>query len=97
MYARTVTVDLNTDMWDEALEFGASVQDEIAAFPGLRSWVLVGSRETGKGTSFALFESKASFDAVNDDVNAILAEFATYFSSPPSETLGDVLAYVDNT
>jgi len=28
MYARTVTFDLNTDMWEEALAFGASVTDQ---------------------------------------------------------------------
>ena len=96
MYARTVTFDLNTDMWEEALAFGASVTDQIAGFPGLRSWVLVGNRETGKGTSFAVFENKQAFEAVNGEINEILAGFAVYFTSAPSEQLGDVLAHVNN-
>ena len=77
MYARTVTFDLNTDMWEEALAFGASVTYQIAGFPGLRSWVLVGNRETGKGTSFAVFENKQAFEAVNGEINEILAGFAS--------------------
>lgn len=97
MYARTVTVDLNTDMWDAMLAFGGSAEKQISAFPGLRSWTLVGNRETGKGTSFALFDSRAAFDAVNDRVNEILAEFRHYLASPPIEVLGEVLIHVDNT
>lgn len=97
MYARTVTVDMNTDLWQEMLACGASVEKEIAAFPGLRSWTLVGDRETGKGTSFAVFDSREAFDAVNHHVNQILAEFRQYLSAPPTELLGEVLVHVDNT
>jgi hypothetical protein len=96
MYARTVTFDIDKELWAEALAFGASVEEQIAAFPGLRSWTLVGNPDTGEGTSFAVFESKQHFDTVNDQVNQILAGFATYFASPPNEKLGDVLAHVHN-
>lgn len=94
MYARTVTVDLDVDRWEEILAFGASVKDQIAAFPGLTSWHLVANRTTGEGTSFAVFESQDAFDAVNSEVNAILADFGQFFTSPPRELLGDVLIAV---
>jgi len=94
MYARTVTVDLDPDRWEEVLAFGSSVKDQIAAFPGLTSWHLVANRATGEGTSFAVFESEDAFDAVNDEVNAILADFGQFFTSPPRELLGDVLIAV---
>ena len=94
MYARTVIVDLDPDRWDDALAFGLSVKNQIAAFPGLTSWHLVGNRSTGEGTSFAVFESEDAFRSVNDDVNAILADFGQFFTSPPRELLGDVLVAV---
>ena len=94
MYARTVTVKLDTDRWDEAMSFGSSIKDQIAAFPGLRSWHLVADRTTGDGTSFAVFEDEDAFRSVNDDVNAILADFGQFFVSPPKELLGEVLVSV---
>lgn len=94
MYARTVTVDLDPDRWVEALAFGLSVNDQIAAFPGLTSWHLVANRATGESTSFAVFESEDAFHAVNDEVNAILANFGRFVTSPPRELLGDVLIAV---
>lgn len=96
MYARTVTVDMSTDSWEDMLAFGAAAKEQIAAFPGLRSWTLVGDRETGEGTSFAVFDSREAFEAVNDQVNGILAELGQYLTSPPRETLGEVLVHVDN-
>lgn len=94
MYARTVTVNLDSDRWEEILAFGASVKDQIAAFPGLTSWHLVADPATGAGTSFAVFESKDAFDAVNDEINGILADFGRFFTTPPKELLGDVLIAV---
>lgn len=96
MFARTVTVDLNPEMWEEALDFGKSVKDQIAGFAGLKSWVLMANRETGQGTSFAVFESEDAFKAVNDQVNQILSDFGKFFAGPPNEILGDVLVQVEN-
>ena len=97
MYARTVTVDLDPEMWDEAVAFGNSIKDRIAAFPGLITWVLVANRDTGQGTSFSVFASEDAFREVNDDVNEILADFGRFFVAPPNELLGDVLVAVDNS
>ena len=96
MYARTVTIKLNPEMWNEALEFGDSVKERIAGFPGLKSWVLMANQGTGECTSFAVFESEHAFKAVNDQINQILSEFGRFFVSPPNEILGDVLVHVEN-
>ena len=42
------------------------------------------------------FDHKQAFDAVNGEINEILAGFAVSFASAPSEQLDDVLAHVDN-
>lgn len=96
MYARTVILQIDVDRWEEAMAFGSSIKDRIAAFPGLRAWTLTGDPETGVGTSFAVFDSREAFDAVNPQINEILSSFGEFFSGPPSETLGDVLISVDN-
>ena len=57
MYARTVTVEIKPEMWDEAMDFGDSIKDQVAGFPGLQSWVLMANRDTGRGTSFSVIES----------------------------------------
>jgi hypothetical protein len=96
MYARAVTVEINPEMWGEALEFGNAIKDEVASFPGLKSWVFMANRETGHGTSFAVFESEDTFRAANDQVNQILAEFRRFFVAAPNELLGDILVHVES-
>ncbi len=95
MYVRSVTLAINPEMWDEAVEFGNAIRDQVAAFPGLQSWVLMANRDTGQGTSFAVFESEDAFRAVNDQVNQIVSEFKRFFAAPPAEILGDVIVHVD--
>lgn len=95
MFARSVTLHLNTEMWDELGEFGKEISDRISGFPGLVSWVLVADPETGQGTSFSLFEDEQAFLAVNDRINEIVADFGRFFTGPPSEQLGEVVAQLD--
>jgi hypothetical protein len=97
MYARVVTYSLRIDAWDEALAALETVQEQIGAFPGLRSWVNMGNRDTGKGAAVAVFESKEALEAVTDQVNEILAGFGRFFSSPPSVDVGEVIVYIDNS
>lgn len=97
MYARVVTYNLNVDQWDEAIAALEPVMDQVGAFPGLKSWVNVGNRETGKGTAMAVFDSLESLEAVTDQVNQILAGFGAYFSAPPTVDIGEVVAYIDNS
>ena len=95
MYARSVTLHLNTEMWQELHQFGQEISDRISGLPGLISWVLVANSETGQGTSFSLFEDEKAFLAVNDKINEIVADFGGFFTEPPSEQLGHVVAQLD--
>ena len=95
MYARSVTLHLNTGMWDELGEFGNEIANRISGFPGLISWVLVANPETGEGTSFSLFEDEEAFLAVNDKINEIVSDFGRFFTGAPSELLGEVVARLD--
>lgn len=95
MKARVVTYALNPDMWDEALSTLDTIVGRIEAFPGLRSWVNVADRETGKGVAVAVFESGEALEAVTPQVNEMLAGFGQYMTSPPSIEIGDVIAHID--
>jgi hypothetical protein len=96
MYARVVNFNLNTDAWDEALAMVATIEEQIAAFAGLKSWVNMTNRETGKGVAVAVFDSRESLEAVTDQVTELLAGFGEFFSAPPSVDHGEVIAYIDN-
>ncbi len=97
MHARVVRYNLNVDQWDEAIAALEPVMDQVGAFPGLRSWVNVGNRETGQGTAMAVFDSLEALEAVTDQVNQILAGFGAYFSGPPTVDIGEVVAHIDNS
>ena len=96
MYARVVNFNLNTEAWDEALAMVATIEGQIGAFSGLRSWVNITNRESGKGVAFAVFDSQESMEAVTDQVNELLAGFGKFFTAPPSVDHGEVIAYIDN-
>lgn len=95
MYARSVTLQLDTGMWAELEEFGQEISRRISGFPGLISWYLVADRETGKGTSFSLFGDEEAFQAVNDEINEIVADFGRFFTAAPIELLGEVVARLE--
>ena len=97
MYARSVTLGLDPQRWDEVLEFSETIKERIAGFPGLVSWMLVGDPASGRAVSFSLFEDQAAFAAVNDAINAIVADFRRFFVASPDEVLGDVVAHLDSS
>jgi hypothetical protein len=96
MYARSVTLGLDPRRWDEVLEFSEAIKERIGGFPGLLSWMLVGDPTSGRAVSFSLFEDRAAFSAVNDDINAIVADFRRFFVASPGEVLGEVVAHLDS-
>jgi hypothetical protein len=96
MYARVVTFNLKPDSWDDALDALDAITERIGAFPGLKSWTNIGNRETGKGLTVAVYESKDAMEAVTSQVDEILSGFGQYFSAPPTIDVGDVLAHIDN-
>ncbi len=97
MYARVVTYTIRDGAWDEALAALGPLPDQIGAFPGLRSWVNIGNRDTSMGVAVAVFDSKESMEAVTDQVNEMLAGFGSLFAGPPDVAVGDVLAYIDKS
>ena len=97
MHARVVRYNLKVDQYDEAIAALEPMLDQIGAFPGLRSWVNVGNRETGQGTAMAVFDTLEALEAVTDQVNQILAGFGAYFSAPPTVDIGEVVAYIDKS
>ena len=97
MHARVVRYNLKVDQYDEAVAALEPMLDQIGAFPGLRSWVNVGNRETGQGTAMAVFDTLEALEAVTDEVNQILAGFGAYFSAPPTVDIGEVVAYIDKS
>ena len=97
MHARVVRYNLKVDQYDEAIAALEPMLDQIGAFPGLRSWVNVGNRETGQGTAMAVFDTPEALEAVTDQVNQILAGFGAYFSAPPTVDIGEVVAYIDKS
>jgi hypothetical protein len=96
MYARVVTFNLNTEAWDEALAMVATIEEQIGDFSGLKSWVNITNRESGKGIAVAVFDSQESMEAVTDQVNELLAGFGKFFTAPPNVDHGEVIAYIDN-
>lgn len=92
MFARSVTLHLDPELWPAIREFAAQVRDRLGGFPGLVSWALVADSETGNATSFSVFDDEAAFMAVNGQINEIVSEFSRFFTAPPKELLGEVLA-----
>lgn len=95
MYARSVTLGLDPERWDEVLEFAETIKQRIAGFPGLLTWMLVGDPSSGRAVSFSLFENRAAFVSVNEDINVIVADFRRFFVTPPDEVLGEIVANLD--
>lgn len=95
MFARIVSYNLNTETWDDALATLDTVKGQLETFPGLRFWVSVGDRDSGKGTAMAVYESKEALEAATDQVREILAGFSGFFTSPPTVDVGEVLAHIN--
>lgn len=96
MHARVVNYTLNPERWDEAVAALDTVVERLATFPGLRSWVNVANRETGKGTAIAAYETEETLAASAPQVQEILAGFGQYMTSAPSVETGDVVGHIDN-
>jgi hypothetical protein len=98
MYARVTTLNLNTEKWDQLLAaINTEVPGLVSGVSGIRSFTIIGNHETGKGTVVAVFESEGALDAATDQINQELGGFGTFFSTPPTVEVGDVLFYQDHT
>ncbi len=94
MYARTVTASFNIDRARELAEFGESVKDQIASFPGLLEWRFIADVGTGRAVSFSTFDDRDAFLASKEEIDSILSELGQFLVDRPVEILGEVVVAV---
>jgi heme-degrading monooxygenase HmoA len=95
MYARVINSQLVPGKTDDAV---AVWRDKVAATikqaKGFKGAYLVGDRETGKGLTITLWESKEDADAMNAALPQTLALFDGMFAAQPSLETYEVLFQV---
>jgi heme-degrading monooxygenase HmoA len=95
MYARVINSQLVSGRTDEAVSIW---RDKVAAMiqqaKGFKGAYLVGDRETGKGLTITLWESKEDADAMNAALPQTLALFDGLFAAQPSLETYEVLLQV---
>ena len=94
MFARTVTASFDVDRAKELANFGESVKDQIASFPGLREWRFIADVDTGRAVSFSTFDDRDAFLASKEEIDSILSELGQYLVDRPVEILGEVVVAV---
>ena len=94
MFARTVTASFDIDRASELADFGDSVKDQIASFPGLQEWRFIADMETGTAVSFSTFVDRAAFLASKDEIDSILSALGEFLVGRPVEILGEVVVAV---
>ncbi len=96
MYAHATVFKVGTDRWDRANGTLGPAKAEIAAIPGLRLWLTVGSKESGEGVAVAVFEDNASQARGLNEIEQVLSGFAETLVTPWHVIDGEVLAFADN-
>jgi heme-degrading monooxygenase HmoA len=95
MYARVINSQLVSGKTDEAVSIW---RDKVAAMiqqeKGFKGAYLVGNRETGKGLTITLWESKEDADAMNAALPQTLTLFDGLFAAQPSLETYEVLLQV---
>ena len=91
MFARTVTASFDVNLAKEMADFGQSVKDQIASFPGLREWQFIANVETGRAVSFSTFDDEAAFLESKSEIDSILSALGRFLISRPDEILGEIV------
>jgi heme-degrading monooxygenase HmoA len=95
MYARVISSNLVVGKTEEAVStWRDKVAPTIKQAKGFKGAYLVGDRETGKGLTITLWESKEDADAMNAALPQTLALFDGLFASQPSLDTYEVLLQV---
>lgn len=95
MYARVFTSQLVSGKTDDAVSvWRDKVAPTIKQAKGFKGAYLVGDRETGKGLTITLWETKEDADAMNASVSQNLALFEGLFVAQPSLETYEVLLQV---
>lgn len=96
MFAHVATFTIETDHWRRALGTLVPAKSEIAAIPGLRSWITVANPESGEGFAISVFETESELSVGVPEIGRILSGLAETFQAPWHTIRGEVLAFADN-
>ena len=95
MYARVISSQLVSGKTDDAVSIWT---DKVAGIlkqaKGFKGAYLVGDRETGKGLTITLWDSKEDADAMNAALPQTLALFDGLFAAQPTLETYEVLLQV---
>jgi len=95
MYARVINSPLIPDKIDEAVSIWRDkVAPAIKQAKGFKGAYLIGDRETGKGLTITLWETKEDADAMNASLPQNLALFEGLFAAQPSLETYEILLQV---
>ena len=95
MYARVINSQLVSGKTDDAVSvWGDHVAPTLKQAKGFKGAYLVGDRETGKGLTITLWETKEDADAMNAALPQTLALFDGMFAAQPSLETYEVLLQV---
>jgi heme-degrading monooxygenase HmoA len=95
MYARVISSQLISGKTDDAVSvWGDKVAPAIKQAKGFKGAYLVGDRETGKGVTITLWETKEDADAMNAALPQTMALFDGLFVVQPSLETYEVLLQV---
>jgi heme-degrading monooxygenase HmoA len=95
MYARVIDSQLVSGKTEDAVSIWRDkVAETIKQAKGFKGAYLVGDRETGKGLTITLWESKEDADAMNAALPQTLALFDGLFAAQPSLETYEVLLQI---
>jgi heme-degrading monooxygenase HmoA len=95
MYARVISSQLISGKTDDAVSvWSDKVAPAIKQAKGFKGAYLVGDRETGKGVTITLWETKEDADAMNAALPQTMALFDGLFAVQPSLETYEVLLQV---
>lgn len=95
MYARVIHSEVVPGKVDEAVSvWGDKVAANLKQAKGFKGAYLTGNRETHKGVTITLWETKEDADAMNATLPQIMALFDGIFAGPPSVETYEVLIQV---
>jgi heme-degrading monooxygenase HmoA len=95
MYMRVISSQLVPGKTDDAVSiWGDKVAASLQQAKGFKGAYLLGDRETGKGITITIWETKEDADAMNAALPQTLALFDGLFAAQPSLETYEVLLQV---
>ncbi len=97
MRARAVHYNLKVYRWDDAQSALRSVLDDIQRLDGFESYLNVANRETGHGTTIAVFATSEAHANAEPEMKRILTSLDAYMKLTPTVEVGDVVAQLETS